>query len=149
MFRYNGEEFDGLFELTGQESGIVIYGESVLVVNWMVECRDGWLPVLSSIGTVMEWPEDKPLEVTSFERIDDIRDMLPGTISADGDEVIAVDMDIVYDYYNDLAALWGYEVGNATVIRDDDANLLPTEGKVYRIERDDDTAIVIAPDGWN
>ena len=45
-----------LYELTRQESGIILFtsGE-IIVTNWS-QCDDDYIPHLSPFGTVMNWP---------------------------------------------------------------------------------------------
>jgi len=66
-------EKTNLLEITGQESGIIIYGDSVIVTNWAT--YGNGLPIMSPINTVMEWPENEPLNVDTEYYVEDIRDI--------------------------------------------------------------------------
>jgi hypothetical protein len=141
-------EMSTLFEITGQESGIVVYGDVVIIANW-VSYTIG-LPVISPLGTVMEWPEEQPLKVVKEYNVDDIRDVLPGTLvvtEEDGETILEYEgMEVLEDLNGDIPALWGYDIGEgAFVDTDENGNLVPTSGKVYHINN----AVIIAPIGWN
>ena len=141
-----------LMELTGQESGVVVYGDEVIVTNWS---SINGLPRMApgNIGII-----GRPDEIMVGKKynVDDIRTALPGKIvEVERDEeeesivIEAEGMDIVFDHNGDIPALWGYDIGlqcNAIINRDDDGNLAPTPGTVYELV---DGIIVIAPDGWN
>jgi hypothetical protein len=135
-----------LQEITGQESGIVVYEDAVIVANW--SSYETGLPVISPFGTVMEWPEEQPLEVSEEYYVDDIRTVLPGTLVEQDGEITADGMDILADDHGDIPALWGYELDHPTAAplnTDSNGNFIPTPGMVYRIN----DAIVVVPDGWN
>lgn len=141
-----------LRDLTGQESGIVIYHDGdidrVIVCNWSQDCTRGGLPV-EFYGALVAWADD--YYVTAEKNVDDIRDEFRGvTIDADGD-LSADCLDIVYDCNDDIPALWGVKVSaRACVNTDNDGNYRPTGGKVYALTDNDDADItVIAPDGWH
>jgi hypothetical protein len=132
-----------LNELTSQESGIVVYGEGgVIVTNW-AELGDDALPALDPTGNfILGWPHDD-LDVESSHEVEDVREELPGTVWVkDIDEgTLDTDMDIIYDKFGDLPALWGFDTGcGAEVVGG------PTPGVVYVLS---DGTKVIAPDGWN
>jgi hypothetical protein len=140
-----------LYELTSQECGIVVYNTGVIVTNWSNTCRDGGLPRMApgNLG-IIAWPDE--IAVIKEYRVTDIRDALPGTIvevesDNEGQTLLETDgMDIVYDRFGDIPALWGWDTGlGACINKDDSGNLAPTEGRVFEL----DGAIVIAPDGWN
>jgi len=137
-----------LLEITCQESGIIIYDDEVIVANW--SSYTGGLPIMSPFGTVMEWPEEQPLKVIKEYSVDDVRDVLPGTLVAteeDGETILKYEgMEVLYDLNGDIPALWGYDIGLGTVINtDENGNFAPTSGKVYHF----DNAVIIAPHGWN
>jgi hypothetical protein len=147
--RKGGKNIMTLYELTGQESGIIVRENAVIVTNWLHSCPSGGLPLLSPWGDdLIEWPSE--IVVKSEYYVGDIRDVLPGTIIP-GDEgtIKAEGMDIVYDNNGDIPALWGYQVNTcmlgATINRDRAGNLIPTAGKVYELE---DGTLIIVPDGW-
>lgn len=118
--RKDAVEMLSLTNLTQQESGIVVYDNSVLVVNWQTQCPQGLPRVFA--GVVIGVPGSDPDAAPSNPiHVDDIRDVLP-----DPD-----DMDVVYDHNDDISELYA---GNAEV----------TSGRVWHIG----DATVIAPDGW-
>lgn len=141
-----------LQEITGQESGIVCYGDDVIVCNWANLGGIG-RPVLSPVGGILGFPVDN-IKVISSRHLDDIRDALPGKIVSvgkndEGTEILeAESMEILYDCNNDICALWGYSVDGAYVKTDENGNLIPTAGWVYEIEFGGVPSIVIAPDDW-
>lgn len=144
-----------LYEITGQESGIVVYDDKVIVTNWSCVCPDGGMPVMSPINTVMCWPVGDEIELLSDERVDDVRKALPGNILSRGknedgiEELELEDMEILSDENMDIPALWGYKCGDAYINRDEDGKFIPTAGKVLNVEYAGDEARVIVPDGWN
>lgn len=137
-----------LWDITGQGTGIVIYDdESVGVFNWE-RLDDAQIPLLSPLGLPMGWPcpeleGDAEIEGTV---VDDIRTILPGKCwYDDAENAIKTDMDVVYDEYGDLPALYGYDIGLGTLLElDDNGNLIPTSGTVYRIGE----YTIIAPSSW-
>lgn len=140
-----------LEDITGQESGIVVYSDSgVIVANWSSQCPSGGIPKLSPFGGIIEWPINDGLTVISEERIDDIRDALPDIIYSESDNTLTSGvMDIIADPNNDIPALYGYNIGdNAVVITNDSGNPTPTNGTIYTVKAGNDTITVIAPDGW-
>lgn len=145
------EQATNLYDLTGQESGIVVYqGKAVIVCNWANVCPDHGLPIAGPIGGIlMCWPD--PIKYIDHHSVDDVRDALPGYIvevdKEDGQKIIEAEgMDLVADEYGDICALWGYDLGLDTEIyRNEDGSIRPTPGTVYELEGD---VIVIAPDGW-
>lgn len=137
-----------LLEITCQESGIIIYDDEVIVTNWAT--YNSGLPLMSPFGAVMEWPEEEPLNVIKEYSVDDIRDVLPGTLVAreeDGETFLEYEgMEVLYDLNGDIPALWGYDVGAGSIVNtDENGNFVPTSGRVYHF----DNAVVIAPIGWN
>lgn len=102
-----------LYELTGNESGIIVYDEekkSVAAVNWLTAEEDT-LPMLSPFGyDMIDFPQDEGwADILSEERVDDFRSVLPGSIwiteekDEAGNPVADTDLDIVYDPHNDFA----------------------------------------------
>lgn len=142
-------EATNLYDLTGQESGIVVYqGEAVIVCNWANVCPNGGLPAGGPInGMLICWPGE--IKVLDSHSVDDIRDELPGTIElVEGEEKVveAVGMDIVSDENGDICALWGYNLCDMSEIyRNDDGSIRPTPGRVYELEND---VKIIVPEGW-
>lgn len=89
-------------------------------------------------------------EVEERENVADIRTVLPGKIvfycKDEGEkEICAEGMEVLADSNFDILALWGYDCKRATLNLDEEGNLQPTAGRVFRVGE----AIVIAPDGWN
>ena len=140
-----------LFDLTNQESGIIVYEDkAVIVCNWANDCPSGGLPRLAPWGNdLIAWPTE--IEVVREYHTADIREALPGAIVEAGEEngqtlIEAQGMDLAADYFGDIPALWGWDLGLGVIIeRDDGGNLQPTPGNVYELE---DGVRVIAPDGW-
>lgn len=128
-----------LMELTGHESGIIVYEDnSVGVYNWG-SCGDNQLPLLSPLGWPMPWKEgDDVFDGAEKAYCKDIRDELPGSIwnecSEDGHEA-ATDMDVVYDENFDLVRLFLSELDESEY-----------EGHVFTLR---DGRKVIAPAAWN
>jgi hypothetical protein len=142
-----------LRDITKQESGIVIYGNQVIVCNWASTCPTGGLPIMTPFDTVMEYDDndDDDLKSEKNYRVKDIRTVLPGTIVIDEEkaEVYSEGMDILYDVNGDIPALWGFEDEDtpknmSCILRNEKGELIPTSGTVYHIGE----VIVIAPDGW-
>lgn len=137
-----------LWDITGQGTGIIIYDdESVGVYNWE-QLDDAQVPLLSPLGLPMGWPCSEMEGEIDVEAtyVDDIRTILPGKCWYDDDEeALDTDMDIVYDKYGDLPALYGYDIGLGTLLElDDNGNLMPTSGAVYKIGE----YTIIAPSSW-
>lgn len=129
-----------LRDLTGQESGIIIYESgAVFVVNWM-DYGDDMFPVIGFFGRMMAMPGSaiEPDRIV-VETVEDIRAALPGTVWLDEDGELDTDMDVEYDDNGDLPMLWGYT---------EDGAQEPTTcaGTVYRFY---DGRVVIAPRSWN
>lgn len=127
-----------LMELTGHEAGIVIYesGE-VAVVNWS-QYDDNQVPRLAPMLGMMGFPSDGILDnVPTAETIQDVRDILPGKVWIEDDE-IETDMEILEDDNNDLTALF---------IKIDDYRNPdePTSAEVYTLN---DGTKIIAPHEW-
>ncbi len=134
-----------LYELTNQESGIIVYNtesNSVAVLNWH-SIGDNCMPILDLFGITMIssfWDEaDDVFAGAKMQTVDDIRDMLPGSIwstgeidEEDGMLILDTDLDIVYDANMDLINLFMSEE--------------PTSGTAYTLK---DGRVIIAPDGWN
>ena len=141
-----------LEELTGQESGIIVFPHeigsqirpSVGVYNW-TRCGNEELPIMFGndyIG-LPYMAEERLLERASGsgQPVDDVRDMLPGSVWLseydEGQLVIDSDMNILVDFNNDLPRLFlGADgMGSKEV----------TAGIVYTLE---DGTTIIAPREW-
>ena len=96
---------------TGNESGIIVYEDNAVgVFNWAaLGCEDNCLPMLSPFGTPINWPAaaDDNDEIVHIGFVDDVREYLPGTVFLE-DRKLYTDMDIVYDEFDDIPALFGF-----------------------------------------
>ncbi|HHT16203.1 MAG TPA: hypothetical protein GXZ77_00575 [Papillibacter sp.] len=144
-----------LCDITGQKTGIVVMDKQVMAVNWYEESPDGGVPVMSPVGTPVSITAEGGIQVLSEERVEDIRRALPGRIVSEGknDEGIhqikAEDMEIKYDEFHQIPALWGFDLQKgACPTRGANGDATPTGGTVYRIRCGEHEAAVIAPDGW-
>jgi len=128
-----------LMELTGHEAGIVIYDSGeIAVVNWG-QYDDNQVPRLAPMLGMMGFPEDGILEnVPESETVEDVRDILPGKVWIEDDE-IKTDMEILEDDNNDLVALF-IKIDD---YRDPDD---PTSAEVYTLS---DGTKIIAPHTWS
>ena len=112
-----------LIELTGQESGIIIFENGdIIVANWR-SAIDDYIPMLSPFGDdLINFPvvigTIEAAESTARE-VDDVRDEF-----VEGRKIL-------YDYNDDIQ----------TLVESDE----PTSGIVYTIGNG---VKVIAPDGW-
>lgn len=153
-----------LYELVGQEFGIIVYPDgTVAVCNW-AGLADATTPVFGPMAMMIGFPcpelecededaEDALRDALYAGEVDDVRTLLPGSyyLDEDTDEpCITTDMDVIYDANYDLPALWGYEVCDeagmpmSTVNRDEAGNLLPTSATYYKING----TTIIAPHNW-
>lgn len=131
-----------LEQLTGHESGIIIYGDvSVAAVNWL-NMGDDMVPMLSPFGGEMiGWPEERPFDNAKHKRAHDWRELLPGSVwltnetDEDGNRIADTDLDIVYDRHQDIVRSY----------LDPDYCSGDFEANVYTL---DDGRIIIAPDMW-
>jgi hypothetical protein len=144
-----------LSDITGRKTGIVVTGREVMAVSWADHAPDGGVPVASPTGTPVSITADGGIEVLSEKRVEDIRRALPGRVYSAGindegvPQIKAKDMEIKYDEYHRIPALWGFDSGaGAFVRRDKSGRVIPTAGTVYRIRCGEHEATVIAPDGW-
>lgn len=144
-----------LRDVTGQDSGIVVMGKEVYAVNWASEAPDGGVPVVSPVGTPISMSAPEGFQILSEEHVEDVRERLPGVIYATGKneegvpQIKAENMEVKYDAYNQIPALWGFDLGQgACVRRDGRGKMVPTPGAVYRVRFGEHEAVVIAPDGW-
>ena len=132
-----------LEKLTGNESGIILYGDkTVAAVNWC-NMGDDMFPMLSPFGGEMiGWPEERPFDNVKHKRVHDWRELLPGSVwlteetDEDGNRIADTDLDIVYDKYQDIAR----------ACLDPDYCGGDFEANVYTLA---DGRIIIAPDMWN
>ena len=126
-----------LMELTNHEAGIVIYenGE-VAVVNWS-QYDDDQIPRLAPVLGMMGFSEEGILDnVPESKTVEDVRDILPGKVWLEDDE-IETDMEILEDDNNDIPALF--------VKIDDRDPDEPTSAEVYTLS---DGTKIIAPHTW-
>lgn len=134
-----------LRDLTGQESGIIVYaGGEVAVLNWG-DIGDNCLPALGPFGTMLSWPEDGDdmgdvFDGADMRHVDDITGEIDGSIwidddeedDADGNIILGTDLDIICDDNDDLPQVFLAEN--------------PVSGNVYTLRNG---TKVIAPDDWN
>lgn len=147
------EEAFNLREVTGQESGIIVYGDgSVIVLNW-TQIGDNCLPAVF-LGGIYGLPHED-IEVDETYHTEDVRDEIPGSIwvvevaewttkdaeERDGDSVLNTDIDILYDVNDDLPLLFGFDASSGRQIE-----VEPVKGEVYILSNG---AKVIAPADWN
>lgn len=131
-----------LRQVTGHDAGIVVYdGTAVLVANW-ADMADNRLPAYLAHGIVFGWPFET-ISIEDRYKVEDIRDELPGTVwlSDDEENVLDTDLDIIYDEFGDIPALFGFDTGAGAMVLDH-----PTSGVVYIL---DNGIKIIAPDEWN
>ena len=95
MGKVQEEKLSGLRELTGQESGVVIYGDKAIICNWT--CVFGYPRLLAPLGIL-----------GLGEEIDNIKGK-----SISGKKVAEMldDVEIIYDRNDDFAALLAGEYG--------------------------------------
>lgn len=137
-----GNDIDTLMDLTGQESGILIYGENgVIVTNWCNYDKNR-MPLLSPFGVLMPWPEEEGVFHGAQRRFaQDIRTEIPGSVwltdetKDDGTRIADTDLDIVSDENNDIIRLFL-----------DDLTADDYEGYIYTLR---DGRKIIAPSTWN
>lgn len=128
-----------LQELTGKDSGIVLYNrKTVGVYNW-ADADENAIPVLSPDGLLpfsVCQGEDVFAGVRE-EHVDDVRELFDATVWYDafyGD--IATDIDIVYDANNDITRLF---LDNRLTADD-------YEGTAYHLANG---MIIVAMDAWD
>lgn len=141
-------------EVTGHEAGIIIYtnenerSEIVVASGYESSSSENALPVLSQVGNFpIWWKEPEDAELVLEKEVEDIRKEIPGSVWAIEDEEskIDTDLDIVWDEFNDIPAIFGFRAGDA------DPGLYSKygySGKVYRLTSREDVKIIV-PDFWN
>ena len=120
------KSYKSLRELTGQESGIVIQGNAVMVCNWVgVGLENGALPALDPMGyKLLPMPADaKEYVLTEQYEVSDVTQCLP------------YEYDLVYDYNGDIERMANEEH--------------PTSGTVYKVTVDGKDILAIAPEDWS
>jgi hypothetical protein len=126
-----------LYELTEkQESGIVVYEDGIMVVNWS-NYGDNCLPKMFDVAPV-GFPEDN-LSVEKEYEIEDVVKELEGSVWKDeetGD--FHTNLNILYDANEDIANLFGIKDGEIVEVEN-------TPAKVYILNNG---VKVIAPDEW-
>ena len=99
-----------LYELTGHESGIIVYkSNEIIVTNW-ASMGEELFPMLFPIGDmVVGFPvEESWADNCTTERVDDFRTVLPGSIwltdevDDKGTHLADTDMEILSDANSDL-----------------------------------------------
>ena len=141
-------------EVTSHESGIIIYtnenerSEIVVASGYGSSSAENALPVLSPVGNfTVWWKEPEDAELVLEKEVEDIRKEIPGSVWAvEGEgKKIDTDLDIVFDEFQDIPAIFGFRAGDA------DPELYKEygySGKVYRLTSRDDVKIIV-PDFWN
>lgn len=128
-----------LYDLTGHESGIVVFSDSeVAVVNWL-EMGENRMPIFGPAGMLIAWPEeDDVFEGVSTYDVENIADELPGSIwltdetDEDGNRIADTDLVIYQDDFGDLSHIFLDEE--------------PTGGRVFVLA---DGRKIIAPLLWD
>lgn len=141
-------------EVTGHEAGIIIYtnenerSEIIVASGYGSSSAENALPVLSPVGNfTIWWKEPNDAELVFDREVQDIRKEIPGSVWAvEGEEdKIDTDLDIVYDQFDDIPAIFGFKAGDA------DPDLYKEygyAGAVYHLTNRDDVKIIV-PDFWN
>ncbi len=124
-----------LYEMTGHESGIIVFpGDEVMVVNWM-NCEDGCLPVLDPMGIttfdMFEYDASLEEDVTE-EAFDNALELLPYELDKEEGEI---HIDLMLDQNGDISRL--FEM---------DAKGEKSSGTVYTLS---DGTKILAIDDWN
>lgn len=146
-----------LMQITGQESGIVIYRnedseDGIIVCNWS-SAEPGSFPsnfmdfCLVFTTLFLENDENRYYLKKSY-KVDDILDEIPGEVVFDEDEQRwwYEGANLIWDTNGDIPMLSGLVVNeDGLMYRNKEEKPIPTSGTVYEF-RD---ATVIAPDGWN
>ncbi len=144
-----GENVRSLEELTGgKQSGIVIYDEKVIICDW--SGQPGLPQVTFSYDIVMG--NSEAVELTGVQRVDDIRDALPGTmvLVPERRQVVAKGMDLLYDNRGDMAALFGFQPkAGAKAKLNPDGSVQKVAGVCYELEANGERLTVIAPEDWD
>lgn len=131
--------YPSLFDMTKQQTSIVIYQEHfVIVCNWALVCPNGGLPAVGSNGQLVSIQAD--LSCDDVYSSHDIRCVIAGSYA------VFSNMEVLFDPYGDLPALWGFNFGKGAVLRLDHHNRpIHTGGTVFLLR---DGTKVIAPDDW-
>lgn len=147
-----------LYELTGQNSGIVCFQDGGVIVYTAATtdaCKDNSLPA-SFANAIVDYPLQHPWTVAGGQWVEDIRDSLPGTIEVAEDSTLAnptvtdSGMDLVFDANCDVPMLFGFDCGLGAEARTDSAgDQVPTPGMVYELKTSRGDVTVIAPEGWD
>lgn len=141
-------KIESLQELAeGQESGILIYDENVLVCNWAGQ--KGLPRVTFSYDVALT--DSSAVELTEVMQLSDIRTVLPGTVEYDDetDTLKTVGMKVLHDEVNDIDALFGYSSAyGARAKLNRDGSIRPTAGVCYRLESGGETVLVVVPEDW-
>lgn len=139
---------------TGHASGIIIYtteeGQPEIVVS--AAFSNGYaknaLPLLAPAGGLtIWWPEPEDAELVFDREVEDIRKEIPGSVWAvEGEKnQIDTDLDIVYDQFDDIPAIFGFKAGDADP---DDYDVFGYSGAIYHLTSRDDVKIIV-PDFWS
>lgn len=125
--------------MTKQKTGIVVYREHfIFVCNWAEVCANGGLPAIDNNGKLVSRPTEISCEDIFSSH--DIRRVIAGSYTAFSD------MDVLFDPYGNLPALWGFDSGKGAALQLDHHNRpVYIGGTVYILS---DGTKVIAPDDW-
>ena len=130
-----------LYELTGQESGIIIYGgNSVAVDNW-ASLNDNCMPFQFAGGMIGMPQEEGYFDDAKVSVVEDWRNTLPGSVwltgetDEEGKRLVDTDLDIVADPNGDIPS--------AFLPENTDGDY---SAKVYCLTSG---ITIIAPIGWN
>ena len=100
-----------IHEVTNKDSGIAVTGDTVIVCRW-TSAPDDTVPTVVGTGLISFLPASD-LVIRHIKHVDDIRTELPGGVWEEENGELITDMDIYGDEYGDIAALFGFRVGEA------------------------------------
>lgn len=135
-------EMYNLFVSTNHDALIMVCGKTVLVAP-IQGIDDGMVPMVFA-NAIVNFPLKGTLR--DGKPIDDVRDALPGKVWINEDGDAETDMDIAYDKWGDIPAMFGIRTGEADPAHYADNGYT---GKVYTLDADSgDTYKFIAVDSW-
>ena len=140
-------DIQNLMALTGGHlAGIIVSDEQVLVLDW--EGQNG-LPYFSFSYSIT-FLESEKVTLTSVYHTEDIRQALPGMVSAGADgKLVCEGMEILHDNCSDIPAIFGLRQnadGTWAPEAQDGAEAL--SGWCYELSAKGEKLTVIAPDRW-
>ena len=135
-------EMYNLFDVTRHDALIMVCEKTVLVAP-IQGIDDGMVPMVFA-NAIVNFPLKGTLR--DGEPIDDVRDALPGKVWINEDGDAETDMDIAYDKWGDIPAMFGIRTGESDPAHYADNGYT---GKVYTLDADSgDTYKFIAVDSW-